>query len=169
MQLYMLYLNGAAVLQHLWRRPRFDRSRVGFILFSRFLELYTALHITVVQYFLLDSFALAAASGRHDQYFCTLLLPSYMRLHALNCPVKEGDGWTAFRSVPGDTAITRGDQIRKRNVYCRRRTRLSSFSEIIHPERRKGREKEGSFVWHSENIFPWAVDRKYICLSYRIK
>lgn len=101
-----------------------------------------AAYITAVQYFLLDSFALPAAPDRHDQYFCTFLLPSYMRLHALNSSIKGGDGWTAFRPASRDTAITRGDQIRKRNVYCRRRTRLSSFSEIIHPERRRGREEE---------------------------
>lgn len=65
-----------------------------------------------------------------------------MRLHALNSVVKEENGWTELRRrMPGDSAITRGDQIRKRNIYCRQRTRLSSFNEIIRPEKRE-RERE---------------------------
>lgn len=47
-----------------------------------------------------------------------------------------------FADMPGDSAITRGDQIRKRNIYCRRRTWLSSFCEIIRPEKRE-RERKG--------------------------
>jgi len=62
--------------------------------------------------------------------------------------------------VPGDSAITRGDQIRKRNVYCRRRTRLSSFSEIIRLE--EGQEEEGSFVWRTGSVFPRAPDGEYV-------
>lgn len=38
---------------------------------------HTMLHIIWLQYFLFDSFALAAASAGHDQYSCTLLLPTY--------------------------------------------------------------------------------------------
>jgi len=65
--------------------------------------------------------------------------------------------------VPGDSAITRGDQIRKRNVYCRRRTRLSSFSEIIRLE--EGQEEEGSFVWRTGGVFPRATDGEYVWSS----
>jgi len=52
------------------------------------------------------------------------------------------------------------DQIRKRNVYCRRRTQLSSFSEIIRLG--KGQEKEGSFVWRTSSVFPRAPDGEYV-------
>jgi len=57
-----------------------------------------------------------------------------------------------FAGMPGDSAITRGDQIRKRNVYCRRRTRLSSFSEIVHPR--------GIICMVPEKHIPSSVEQK---------
>lgn len=132
---------------------------------SKFLELYVTVAYYIGTIFLaLDSFASwQQRPAEHDQYFCTLLLSRVMRLHALSCHVRGRDGWTRLRPVPGDSAITRGDQIRKRNVYCRRRTRLSSLSEIIRPE--KGKEEEESFVWRTGSVFPRASDGKYVWLS----
>lgn len=65
-----------------------------------------------------------------------------------------------FAGVSGDSAITRGDQIRKRNIYCRRRTRLSSFSEIICPEKREIGERD--HLYGAREAFPRALDRKYV-------
>lgn len=87
-----------------------------------------------------------------------------MRLYALNSLVKVGDRWTAFRSMPGDSAIIREDQIRK-CIYCWRRRRLSvklqrNNTSGKKKERERKRKKGELFVWLSRSIFPRALDRK---------